>query len=351
MGVAASQLIDWEETGEITFDQLEKLAEKTYTPLGFLFLTDPPSEVLPIADFRRSQGPGGPPSPDLLDVLHSAQRRQEWYRNYLVENGAEPLGFVGSASIKDSVSDTAKKIREVLPIGSKLAENAPTLTKALQLTIEAIEDVGILVLRAGFAGGYTRRKLSVDEFRGFALSDPYAPLVFINGADAPAAQIFTLAHEVAHIWLGESGVFNLDKTYANEIAVEDYCNRVAAEVLVPAQEFVKLWNPSAYDSEEIERLATRFAVSGLVIARRARDSGLLSQAQYNNYYAKVMIRKKGGRGDWYLNTQYQNSRRFSVALIRAAKEGKTLYHDAMQLLGIKKDATFRKYANSLQLSF
>ena len=257
---------------------------------------------------------------------------------------------MGRATLASPVEETARDIRERLVIGSALNGSAEDWDEALRRSMENIENAGILVNRTGFAGGSTKRKLSVDEFRGFALCDKYAPLIFVNGVDIPAAQMFTLAHEIAHIWIGESAVFNLDRTYSDFGDIETYCNRVAAEVLVPIEEITRAWRADESTSWEIERLAKKFKVSRVVIARRAQDAGFMAKGAYHTFYNKeVKAMKKAGGGNYYLAKPYQASRRFSVAVIRDAKNGKTLFRDAMHLLGIKTHATFEKYANSLQI--
>ncbi len=352
--VSVEAVKDWEATGSIPFPCVEQLAEVTFTPFGFLFLPEPPEEKLPINDFRRVHGTDvrKPPSPDLLDVIYQCQRRQQWYRDYLISRGENRNPLVGKSTLKTPFEETAKDIRDTLKIGSALTANVQEWDEALRLSIENIESAGILVNRLGFAGGYTKRKLSVEEFRGFALCDDYAPLVFVNGADIPAAQMFTLAHEVAHIWIGASGVFNLDETYADAGDIETYCNRVAAEVLVPMSKFKAAWKTACDSTGEIERLAKKFRVSRVVIARRARDAGYVAGGHYHTLYnSEVNAAKKASGGNYYLSKPYQASRRFSVALIRDTRDGRTLFRDAMQLLGIKKQDTFEKYAQSLQLEW
>jgi len=346
----ADTVKQWEKTGEVALRWVETIAKKTYTAFGYLFLDKKPEESLPIRDFRTVRNVAlSKPSADLLDVLHRAQMRQAWYREYLIANGEERLGFVGDASVKDSPEKTAENIRRTLGIGPNLTANADKWEDALRNTIEAIESSGILFLRAGYAFGFTGRKLSVDEFRGFALSDEYAPLIFINGADARNAQMFTLAHEVAHIWLGVSGISNLKKTYANGSIVESHCNRIAAEVLLPLQEMKDRWRKDENSYDEIRRLSKKYKVSNIVVARRAHDAGFISRERYNSIFAQeIRLKRASSGGDYYTNEQYQNSKRFSVALIRDAKEGRTLIHDAMKLLGIRKHETFNKYAQSLQ---
>jgi Zn-dependent peptidase ImmA (M78 family) len=354
IGVHLGLVIEWEKTGSIPLSLVEKLAEKTRTAFGFLFLEAPPHPSLPIADFRRIDGTNpSAPSDDLLDVIYDAQLKQNWYREHLISNGGKPLPFVGKSSIKTPTKETAADIRETLNIGSALSAMMTTWEEAWGMTIEAVEESGILVLCAGYAGGFTHRTLSVDEFRGFAMSDKYSPLIFVNGADAPAARLFTLAHEIAHIWIGETGISNLERTYAAGNTVETYCNSVAAEVLLPIDELRATWSGGVNDIGEVERLSHKYKVSRLVVARRAHDAGFLTAEKYGNYYKLLIAQAKAKKaasdgGTWYINEKYQNSRKFSVTIIQEALAGRATQREAMQLLGIKKDSTFRKYAKSLE---
>ncbi|HXR04024.1 MAG TPA: ImmA/IrrE family metallo-endopeptidase [Verrucomicrobiae bacterium] len=350
IGVHLGLVKEWESTGSIPFSLVEKLAEITRIAFGFLFLEKPPQPSLPIADFRRIKDSQPlTPSDDLLDVIYGAQLKQNWYREYLIASGAEPLPFVGKASIKTPTKEVADDIRSTLNIGFALAETAATPEQAWRDTIEATEAAGILVLCSGHVAGFTNRTLDVDEFRGFAMADKYAPLVFINSADTPAARFFTLAHEIAHIWIGETGISNLERTYADGNTNETYCNSVAAEVVLPLNELSAHWDGEKNDTGEVDRLSRRYKISKLVVARRARDAGFFTAERYNSYYKLLITQaQKSSGGTWYHNEKYQNSRRFSITIIQEALAGRTSQRDAMQLLGIKKDTTFRKYAHSLE---
>jgi Zn-dependent peptidase ImmA (M78 family) len=354
IGVKLGIVKEWETTGSIPFALVEKLAEKTRTAFGFLFLQEPPHPSLPIADFRRidANHPSAP-SDNLLDIIYAAQLKQNWYREHLISNGAKPLPFVGKSSIKTPTEEIAADIRATLNIGSALSAMMTTWEEAWSMTIEATEEAGILVLCAGYAGGFTQRTLSVDEFRGFAMSDKYAPLIFVNGADAPAARLFTLAHEIAHIWIGETGISNLERTYAAGNTIETYCNGVAAEVLLPLSELRATWHGMINDISEVQRLSEKYKISRLVVARRALDAGFFTDEKYSDYYKMLIAQAKARKsessgGDWFINEKYQNSRKFSVAIIQEALAGRATQREAMQLLGIKKDTTFRKYAKSLE---
>jgi Zn-dependent peptidase ImmA (M78 family) len=185
------------------------------------------------------------------------------------------------------------------------------------------------------------------------MSDKYAPLIFVNGVDAPVARLFTLAHEIAHIWIGETGISNLERTYAAGNTIETFCNSVAAEVLLPLDELRAAWHGDINDIGEVQRLSDKYKISRLVVARRAHDAGFFTEEKYNDFYKLLIAQAKAKKaetsgGKWYINEKYQNSRKFSVTIIQEALAGRATQREAMQLLGIKKDTTFRKYAKSLE---
>jgi Zn-dependent peptidase ImmA (M78 family) len=195
----------------------------------------------------------------------------------------------------------------------------------------------------------------VDEFRGFALSDPYAPLIFINSRDSHAAQMFTLIHEVVHLWLGLSGVSNLTSTYAPSARIEQFCNQVAAEVLVPIETLRTQLARVQDDAEPISLLVRYFKVSSLVILRRLKDLGEIDAATFRKLYKKeearfALIKSKqqaSGGGNYYASKNVQVGRRFASALIGSTLEGRTTYREAYSLLGVKKTETFNNFARQL----
>jgi Zn-dependent peptidase ImmA (M78 family) len=200
-------------------------------------------------------------------------------------------------------------------------------------------------------GNNNRRPLDPEEFRGFALADRLAPVIFINGADTKAAQMFTLAHELAHIWLGESAVSDSQAVQVPGNAVERWCNQVAAELLVPLKVFRSEYNAHAELIPEAERLARRFKVSTLVILRRMHDAGSLTREQlWEAYGAEVQRLRalpKGSGGDFYLTLPARASKTFARALVTSAFEGRTSFSEAFRLLGFKKIETLREVGRSL----
>lgn len=197
------------------------------------------------------------------------------------------------------------------------------------------------------------RPLDPDEFRGFVLCDPLAPVVFVNDADTKSARIFTLAHELAHVWLGLDGVFNLDQMMPAREDTERYCNRVAAEFLIPAYKLTERWGEARSLERPFHAVARWFKVSPVVAARRALDLNLITKPEFFRFYEqdredwlrqKAADRKKSSGGNFYATQDIRLGRRFSAAIVRAAREGRVLYQDAFRLTGLKGE-TFHTYAD------
>jgi Zn-dependent peptidase ImmA (M78 family) len=347
------RLTAWERNeAQPTLKQVEAFAKATYTPIGYLFLQEPPVEKVPIPDFRTIDNEHvGHPSPDLLDTIYVCQQRQEWYRDYARSVGEKPLSFVGSVSVRDDVISTAARIRAALGFDVNERRRMPTWTDALRHFIEQADDLGILVMCNGVVHNNNHRHLDPKEFRGFAMADDLAPLVFINGADTKAAQMFTLAHELAHIWIGESAVSDSQPALVPKQAVERWCNRVAAELLVPLATLRKEFNAAADWKAEASRLARYFKVSTLVILCRIHDAGGLDREEFGKAYDEELARlraiPKGTGGNFYLTQAARASKRFAAALVTSTLEGQTLYRDAFRMLGFSKVATFHELGRSL----
>jgi Zn-dependent peptidase ImmA (M78 family) len=339
-----------------TLKQLEALAKKTWTPLGYFFLSEPPEEKLPVPDFRTARDqPIRRASPNLIDTLHTMQRRQAWMRDYLIEMGHERLSFIGAAKLADNIEGVAKSIRRTLGMSDGWAGRIGTWTEALSVLREAAEAAGVLVVINGVVGNDNHRKLDPSEFRGFVLADDYAPLVFINGSDARSAQMFTLAHELAHLWIGEGGIFDLPDLHAEGDRREVFCNQVAAEFLVPAEELKEFWTRVRRLAEPFHAVAKEFKVSPIVAARRALDLDLIGRDAFFDFYRayqaderRQAAKAKGG-GDFYNNQNVRLGKRFARAVMSAAKEGRLLFREAYSLTGLH-GGTFDKYAKELGIS-
>lgn len=333
----------WETGKEYpNFHQAQKLASALNIPLGYLFLSQPPQITNPVADFRTLPGNESDNlSPNLQDVLDDALRKRDWYKEWRQQEDIAPFEFVGKYSLRSKPENIVLDMRQVLDVPQGFAEKIGTWDLHLRLLVQKVETAGILVLQSGIVGNNTRRKLSVQEFRGFALADPYAPLVFVNAQDATSARIFTLIHELVHIWTGTSGISNPD-FISDEIETqraEIFCNQVAAEFLVPKEIFIKRWNIHQGALDNAQQLAIRFRVSSQVILRRAFDAGFLNLDEYQDSVQAAIKaskpRAKGGGGDFYNTLFSRNSRRFTTELLSAVSSGRLSYLDGSRLLNTR----------------
>jgi Zn-dependent peptidase ImmA (M78 family) len=334
------------------FKQLEAFAKATHVPIGYLFLPEPPDEPLPIPDFRTVAGAvPRRPSPDLLDTIYTMQRRQAWFHETLASGEADPAGFVGSARLSDDPEAVGREMRRITGLTDGWARGLRTWREALSRLRRSLEQLRVMAVINGIVGNNPHRPLDVDEFRGFALSDPLAPLIFVNGADAKSAQMFTLAHELAHLWLGLGGVSGFDTLLPGGRDVEDWCNRAAAEFLVPAAEMEEAWRASTRDREAFRTLAGRFKVSPIVVARRALDLRLVDRETFFAFYRTYTRQErsagaKSDGGDFYGNQNTRVGELFATHVVRAALEGRVGFKDAYDLTGLRGRA-FQQYAERL----
>lgn len=329
-----------------TLRQLERFARATRTPLGYLFLGEPPRIENPIPDFR-TRGETAQMTPDLVEVIGACQARQEWYAT---QSGQPALPFVGSVSIGDDPVAVARAMRDVLGFSVAARAQAYTVDDGFRLLRDDAEEAGVLVMVSGVVGNNTRRRLDPEEFRGFALPDSIAPLVFINGADTRAARSFTLAHELAHIWSGECGVSDAGPRPVRLEAREQWCNEVAGELLVPTDDFVAALDANQPVSDQLATLRSRYKVSTLVILVRARQLGAIGQEEFDDLYDEHMRAamlhdrklRSGSGGDAIPTMRGRVSPRFLEALTASTLEGRTLVRDAMALTGVKSLETLMK---------
>lgn len=344
-----SKYAEW-EIGDLqpTLKQVGEFAKAVHVPVGYLFLPAPPDEPLPIPDFRTHNGkPLRKPSPDLLDMIYACQERQSWYREFVTASRIPDLAFIGSATVAERPETVAAAIADKL--GFDLAARAASRNweEAFKLFVEQAEKIGVMVMVSGIVLSNTHRKLDAQEFRGFALADNKAPLVFINGSDSKSGQMFTLAHELAHLWLGSSAISNssaapLDGHRREEV----WCNAVAAELLVPLNALQRAIKPNELPEQMIARLTRHFKVSTLVILRRLLDAGIFTRPDFDLAWAREQERLRGldknspGGGNFYATTLVRVGRRFARALVESTLEGQTLYRDAFRMLGVTKTETF-----------
>jgi Zn-dependent peptidase ImmA (M78 family) len=343
---------EWRSGAKLpTLKQLQTFAKSTFTPLGFLLLPEPPVEPLPIADFRTVDNRRTKPDANLLDVIYGAQSRQEWYRDHQILHNEDEVAWVGALGERVEPSEAAERLQAEIGWGPAERDRCRTWEATLTGLREAAERAGVLVMIAGYAGSYTGRTLDPGVFRGFALVDAYAPVVFVNGADAKAAQIFTLAHELAHLLRGASGLSDLDPR--SDIEVERWCNRTAAEFLIPADEFLELHSGDETTAEILDDLAAHFKVSTQAVLGRLRELGFVD---WDRYFAlrrseaqriEGLTRSASSGGDYRNSRPVQISKRFATELLTSVYEGQTSFTEAARLVGTSKESTLRSMGERL----
>ena len=334
---------DWfEGSSAPTFKQAQRLAKRLRIPFGYLFLLRLPEEDLPIRDFRRVHGTVlREPSVDLHDVVSDVLLKHDWYWDYRAEHDEPPFAFVGRFSMGSPVPRVAEDIRSELSFESKVRPQ--DRRRFLGTFVRQIEEQGILVMRNGIVRQATNRPLQVEEFRGFSIADPMAPIIFVNNADSNAAQIFTLAHELAHIWIGEGGVYDADLTITRRDPddIEAFCNEVAGELLLPWSHLSQLWNNrSVSKTNWVRIMSRRFSVSTVMVARQLWMHHAIDREEFFAIYEVerenwLPSKKTTSGGDYYRMVPIRNSRLLTEVILESVTAAETSIRDASRMLGVK----------------
>ena len=340
-------------TKKPTRPQLEAFAKATYTPFGYLVLSEPPREQPSSMPHFRTVETSKPVkrSIDLRETIRVIEQRQLWVRDYLLEIGADPLEFVGSSSIDDNPIMVSNKIRTRLGLARDWASDHPNWKSTLNHLEEKIEELRIFLTVSSIVQHNTRRRLNPEEFRGFVLVDDYAPFVFVNSADVGGAQMFTLAHELAHVWIGESASFDLQHLASNpDIKLEFACNRIAAEFLVPTDDLLSHWNMFVESKDPYKEISNYFKVSRIVAIRRALDAQLISREEfneiYNNYIQQAQNKRQESKEQqysksypsFYVTAIPRIGKRFIRTVNTAVGERRMLYRDAYDITGLSSES-------------
>ena len=325
-----------------TLSQLEKFATKFFVPMGYLFLPQMPVENVPFPMFRGNADIDKSFDLNVYDTVMTIQSRQEWLEDYLKDNVIDTCQIVGCVTTSTPIAETVSKMRTALDFDPKWAFSLANVETAVSMLTEHLEEIGIFIAFNGVVGNNTHRVLKVEECRGFALVNSTAPYVFVNSADSKSAQMFTLIHEATHIMLGVSAG-HAGESVAMQDHIENYCDMVAAEFLVPKMVLRDIWNG------DIKWLSRRFKVSEIVIVRRGHDLGLLSNADYNQFwreYSSRPINKKTARsgGSFYLTSVKRVGKAFAIHVRNAVNSRALSYTDAFRLTGLH-GGTFDHFMN------
>lgn len=330
---------------EPTFHQAEEFAKSNYVPLGYLLLPEPPKETMPIPFFRSSKKKVE--NLNVMDTVKMLGERQLWLSDYLKSENLGNLSFVGSVSTGTRISLAVDKMHQLLNLPDDWAFQYQKVEQALKCMTEQLEDIGCIVVFSSTVGFNSTRSIDVNDCRGFCLVDKDAPFIFVNSKDAKQAQLFTLAHEFAHILLGYSaGLGSNDDLKLS--AKEEYCDKLAACFLVPEELFIERWNALRGD---IDTLVRKFKVSRFVIARRANELGLMQNDQYWSLidaWKEEPIReqiRKSGPVKFEIRAVRSNGHAFLVHVNNAVNSQKLLYRDAFRLTGMRGE-TYRSVIRS-----
>jgi Zn-dependent peptidase ImmA (M78 family) len=314
-----------------TFRQVESLANFLGVPLGYMFLEEPPRTNLIESEFRTIGNKIPDISKDLQDTLYIMARKKDWLSEYRREKGWGKL-------LPDDFSDLSKD--NILPAKKYIGldefwyKGHRDKDSAFKYLRQKLEDKGIIVMQSGVVGSNNRRKLNVNEFRGFLLYDDITPLIFINSRDSKAGKIFTLIHEYIHFLLQEDDIF------IDEDSDETNMNMITAEFLIPASHVQELWDNSRPELEQIEELSKLFHVSRLAVAIKLKELGKISQHVVNTVKRQTEMvlrdrgtRESGGGGDYYRTNRSRLGDSFLGAVIQGAESGDISYTYAFDLLG------------------
>jgi Zn-dependent peptidase ImmA (M78 family)/transcriptional regulator with XRE-family HTH domain len=280
---AEQDILDWESGKESpSLPRLRKLAKRYKRPLMVFYMQAPPKEFNVVRNFRLLPEASRRFSPALLYAIRSAKERQQWASEYLRELGAPKCDLVRSIKMSDVPKAVGIKLRALLDVSIERQFSCQTKQEAFKLWRDACERLGVFVFQSN--------QVEVDEMRGCAIADDYAPIALVNSRDADTAKCFTMIHEVVHIAIGESTITTRDAialAFATQSRVERFCNEVAAEVLVPSDDIL-IRVPNHWDRDDeglVARLANRYRVSRAVIAIRLVELGLAEMDWLSNKWA------------------------------------------------------------------
>ena len=343
-----SKLIDniaqWlDGTKTPTFSQIEDFSKKSNIPLGYFFLQTPPEEQIALLEYRTIDSVQlANPSRNLIDTIHEMESVQDWMKNYRVDLGYDKLQVVGSMKDVNEAKLIADRIRSDLDLDEAWYEESSDIRNSFKRIRSKLEENGVLVMMNGIVGKNTHRPLDIDEFRAFAIMDEWAPLIFINAADSQAARLFSLLHEVAHIWIGMDDFFNDRYSHTENVSfIEVLCNAVAGEILVPNNIFKRKWNEfvgKEKDSLKIELISKYFCCGESVIARKALDNKKISDSMYRqviqtaiDHYRDVKENNVSTGGNYYNTMGSRLDGCFVRALCESISMGRTSYTEAYRL--------------------
>lgn len=323
---------------------LLKMSQVYRRPLLVFYLNQPPRTGDRGQDFRTLPGPERY-NPELDALIRDIKGRQGLIRSMLEDAESEPIGFIGTATMEMPIISLAARAAQRMHFALAEFRTEKTHDEAFAYLRSKIEASGVFVLLLGNLGSH-HTNVPVEIFRGFAVSDAIAPMIVINDQDARAAWAFTAMHELAHLWLGDTGVSGPALTNR----VEQYCNDVAGEMLLPAKELVAF--PKVVTLQraiaEISDFAETCRVSRAMVAYKLLRAGVINNlmwselsAHFHKEWLAFRQRQREKQRASESGPSYYVVRRHRVgpALLglvrRSLDEGNITYTKASRVLGVK----------------
>lgn len=335
------------ETGESypTIKQAEKLAKVYKRPFSIFFLPEIPKDFQPLQDFRKSDSVKLTTAS--IFIMREIQQKQAWLKEVLIDEKQEKLDFVGKYTINDPVKSVAIDILKTLNI----TPGSYSESSAIKEWIKKAELNGIYISRTSFI--HSRLTIEKNELQGFAIADEYAPFIFINSKDWDAPQLFTLVHELVHLWIAATGIsneveFDNKKDKSKLHPIELFCNEVTANILMPSELIQNLDKITFVNSKNVFKAAKNIGVSSFALIVRASNLGIISRTKYNTLRGQVQEdfekflekeaekkakqKKQSGGPNPYLLRLNKNSRLFTQFVLDAFKGGRVAPTQASLLL-------------------
>ena len=340
---SSEEVMAWESEDGVspTYSQLENLAYKVFKrPLAVFFLPAPPDEIPPVREFRTL------PHTD-LQTLHADTyvqvRKAHAYQLTLKEifEGKNPsvkkISHAAPLDMQRSIEAQALAVRKALGISLEDQLEWKSDELALKRWREAVEAQGIFVFKAPF---------KQKDISGFCLLDADFPLIYLNNSTTKTRQIFSLLHELAHLLFNVSGISKFEASYVNRLPmaerrIEQFCNKIAAEILIPSADFIQQIAGFPGNAESVQdhlyaNLASRYGVSREAVLRRLLDMERVGQAFYEQKAKFWASQKKAGAGgDWYASQNTYLSERFAREVIGRHYRNQISVEQASEFLGIK----------------
>lgn len=348
-------LIAWQKgIKQPTYNQIEAASKSTGIPFGYFFLKTPPSEDLSLIEYRTVDSKELlTPSRELLDTIHYLEEIQDWAKNDVLSNGGSKLQFVGKFKNTTDINKIVTDIRKILDISIDWFKKQKNTDYAFNYIRDVISKSGVIVMISGIVGNNTHRPLSIEEFRAFAIVDDIAPVIFVNSNDSKGAKLFSLLHEFVHVCIGQNSLFNAPTMNSDVSKIEQICNAVAAEILVPSVIFIEKWkNEDDNIESKVKELSRYFKCSELVVARKALDKKFITSKTYqkisdiakDNYILYKKHQKANSGGYFYKTLSSRIDSVFFNRLLSSLYEGKTQYSEAFKLTNTNR-ATFSEMVN------